>query len=895
MQKAFNNFTWENLPSTNTALEADRLNGINNALDTVDDRVVAFDTTKANQSDMLQAVKTISFNSQTGTFRFTFFNNTYVDVDTDIEKIAINFDYDDDPTSAHYQNLIITLDDGTVKYVDMSALITQYEFKNSSRISFSVVNGEVSACIINGSVTEEKLQPNFLADCRSAKAGAETAETNAKASEDEANAWANGEIDGVPVSSTHPAYHNNAKYYKDLANPTSLMALTDTDITNPASGDVLTFNGEKWENKEGISGEEKTAVDEFETINGGLLSECKVALSSNQDLHGYPEPWVGGSRKNKLPMFSPFTESGITAAVASDGTITLNGTSTANINKQLPVNLPAGTYVMSLNNPTTVGTSASNTVYFYAVDSGGSWVMNPLCITANAFGTGTSANGITLVRMSINAGVTLNNFVIKPQLETGSTPTDYESYENICPITGHTEVKVGDDGKNKANISSSTVGSNQNATVEYDNNIIRITATRNYARCGWLIPVEVGKTYTFSCKGITSATGGTMVNIIYLGSADGTWNPSSPNYISHVQLTTELRDVNITFTATTNVCFIGAYVTSTASSGVMTLTDVQLELGSTATPYVPYKGYQVTVNLGGTYYNGTLDVVSGKLTDDGKKGVYTFDGTEWFAKSSRYQGSFYTGWNAFNPTGKAGGQFKCSHAKFVTLASGEYAYGKCTSDNSVNLWLGQPEWTTTDFQNYLATQYANGTPVTIEYEVDSPTETETQLSPTMVKALVGENHLSAPLEGQEIDGVKYNSIAGWNDVVQDGITSRETTWSSDKINTNIGTVASSVTALASRVGTNETNIAGLTTRVGALETNASKITWSNSVNALVDDTTVTISNANITTASIIEPFYSNASGDNVVIKNQTATAGQVVLTFDALLEATSFRVRITNL
>jgi hypothetical protein len=236
------------------------------------------------------------------------------------------------------------------------------------------------------------------------------------------------------------------------------------------------------------------------------------------------------------------------------------------------------------------------------------------------------------------------------------------------------------------------------------------------------------------------------------------------------------------------------------------------------------------------------------------------------------------------------GTFICSHLKPSNLGINSNPFGYFYISQS---WVVIPDRdsffaTLDDFKNWLSDNE-----VYICYKLATPSTI--QLTPQQVEALVGENHLSAPLEGQEITESKYTSLAGWNDVVQDSITSNETTWSSDKINTNIGTVASSVTALASRVGTNETNIAGLTTRVGTLETNASKITWSNSVNALVDDTTVTISDVNITTASIIEPFYSNASGDNVVIKNQTATAGQVVLTFDELLETTNFRVRITNL
>lgn len=221
MQKAHDaskNDFWHNRPDTSSPITETELNRIEANIDTIDDRVVVFDTSKANQSDMLQAVKTISYTASTGTFRITFFNNNYVDINTDIEKVAINFDFDDDPTSAHYQQIIIELDDGTYKYVDLSAFITQFEFLSTTTIQAVVASdGKVSFNVINGSITEDKLQPNFLADCRSAKNAAETASTYAANRASRAEAWAVGKINGSDVPSTDEAYHNNAKYYADSA------------------------------------------------------------------------------------------------------------------------------------------------------------------------------------------------------------------------------------------------------------------------------------------------------------------------------------------------------------------------------------------------------------------------------------------------------------------------------------------------------------------------------------------------------------------------------------------------------------------------------------------------------------------------------------------------------
>ena len=173
------NTFWENYPSIASPIIDTELNRNEVSVDTVDDRVITLDTTKAEQSDLLQAFKDVSLDSTTGVITFTLFNNTTKTIDTLLEKIAINFDYDDNPSSPHYQNLIIELEDGTYKYIDMSALITQYEFTDSSCISWTIGNdGSVTANIIDGSITGAKLQPNYLADCLSAKSGAESAEAD---------------------------------------------------------------------------------------------------------------------------------------------------------------------------------------------------------------------------------------------------------------------------------------------------------------------------------------------------------------------------------------------------------------------------------------------------------------------------------------------------------------------------------------------------------------------------------------------------------------------------------------------------------------------------------------------------------------------------------------------
>lgn len=73
------------------------------------------------------------------------------------------------------------------------------------------------------------------------------------------------------------------------------------------------------------------------------------------------------------------------------------------------------------------------------------------------------------------------------------------------------------------------------------------------------------------------------------------------------------------------------------------------------------------------------------------------------------------------------------------------------------------------------------------------------------------------------------------------------------------------------------------------------ITWSSIVSCAIGDTSATFSNASILTTSIIEPYSQNSSGTPMGYSTITVTVGQVVLAFDALEEATDFRIKITNL
>lgn len=152
---------WENYPSDKTPVNERNLNKMDLALHLLDERVVWLNENKFDKTESFKLVKDISLNEENGVFTITFYDNTKKQIDTILEKIAVNFDFDEER-----QQLIITLDDGTEKRVDLSALITQYEFLTSETISPEVESGKVKFEVREGSIQEKHLRPDYLADIR---------------------------------------------------------------------------------------------------------------------------------------------------------------------------------------------------------------------------------------------------------------------------------------------------------------------------------------------------------------------------------------------------------------------------------------------------------------------------------------------------------------------------------------------------------------------------------------------------------------------------------------------------------------------------------------------------------------------------------------------------------
>lgn len=158
--KIYSRIDWENEPSIKSPINAVNLNRMDYALDELDNRVLVLDETKTEKQDALLLLKEVAYDEDTGVFVFTKMNGTTYTVDLNIEKIPVSFSM-----SAAGVITMIT-DDGTEYTADVGELIKVYTFVDSNEVRFEVTTDEhgnktIKSHIVDGSITESMLQPQF--------------------------------------------------------------------------------------------------------------------------------------------------------------------------------------------------------------------------------------------------------------------------------------------------------------------------------------------------------------------------------------------------------------------------------------------------------------------------------------------------------------------------------------------------------------------------------------------------------------------------------------------------------------------------------------------------------------------------------------------------------------
>lgn len=322
------------------------------------------------------------------------------------------------------------------------------------------------------------------------------------------------------------------------------------------------------------------------------VESCVVDIDPVQDLNGYDSPWPAGGGKNLLPPLASETKNNVSISVADDGTITINGTASADtyFDKNISISIDAGTtyYLCGFN----ISASSSSKLTIFMITSIGNPQIN--LHTANAIFSAQASDDTVVrqYRLRVPEGVTYTNFIVKPMLQIGgSTPTSYTPYSNICPITGWTGAKVTRCGVNIFDKSEVIDGAYINDTDGTEKQSAESKAT------GW-IPVVPGEKYYILTEQTMGAWGAwydknkAFIKSItgYLPSG-GQKEQTAPSNASYMRLT----------------CF---------RSGSGNIDTFAVNHPSTDHDYHPYQSKQVIIPFGQTVYGGTLDVTKGELVVD---------------------------------------------------------------------------------------------------------------------------------------------------------------------------------------------------------------------------------------------------------------------------------------
>lgn len=210
MNKVYTRIYWKNEPSSDTPLSETELNKMDYALNEVDNRLIEQDATKLSKVDASNDIINWTMNEETGVITVTRRNGEKIVFDLNVEKIPASFSLSDEGI------LTMVTDDGTTFTANIGAMIPILTFNNSDEISVSVsgtgINKTYSFSIKDNSITENKLQPNFLADIKVQSESASLSANNAETSATQAQSYAVGGTGTRDNENT-----DNAKYYKEQA------------------------------------------------------------------------------------------------------------------------------------------------------------------------------------------------------------------------------------------------------------------------------------------------------------------------------------------------------------------------------------------------------------------------------------------------------------------------------------------------------------------------------------------------------------------------------------------------------------------------------------------------------------------------------------------------------
>ena len=316
------------------------------------------------------------------------------------------------------------------------------------------------------------------------------------------------------------------------------------------------------------------------------------ALTVNIDAvqAGSGDPYPRGSSKNLLDMHTAETgtSTDVTFTVIKNagGDVTeIKASGTANGASRYfrhSFTLPAGEYIVSADMSKT-----PSGLTFYLIKSSDSSTVTPATSQTEQTFTLTEETELRFVIRATN-GTNTNNTIFYPMIREATEASGFVPYGNIRPISGFSECVVARAGANLFDASTATDGRYVRSSDG------TLASGANYAASAQ-IPVMAGVTYSL----FGSAFRGDNTGAFYKKNGD------TYTYVAGLVLATGVDS----FVVPAGADYMR--FTMVKNNKATTL----LIAGTTSITDYTYRGQEwYTIDLGGTCYGGTRDVVTGKLT-----------------------------------------------------------------------------------------------------------------------------------------------------------------------------------------------------------------------------------------------------------------------------------------
>lgn len=224
----------------------------------------------ALETSNAQAFKSATINNDTGVITFTRNDGSTYELDTLLEKVVVNFSYDEDT-----QSLILELEDGTEQTVSLAAFIDTYTGVDGATITVTVSGGnQIGAEVKDGTITLTKLHSDVQAELAKIQDGSTTQKGLVQLSDT---------VSDDSTTAATPKAVNTVKAIADTASSTATAAAGDaTTALNTANTAKSTAEAAA-EDAEEAATNASTALStagEAKTTAEGAASDAGTALST---------------------------------------------------------------------------------------------------------------------------------------------------------------------------------------------------------------------------------------------------------------------------------------------------------------------------------------------------------------------------------------------------------------------------------------------------------------------------------------------------------------------------------------------------------------------------------------------------------------------------------------